>query len=85
MPDLVCESLATRYQKGLECQAQLFWLYPDGPREPLRVVEQMAHLKRPTCRVWEELRTSLGSHLGLCLFFISHCVTLDICLDFSEP
>lgn len=54
MPDLVCESLATRYQKGLECQAQLFWLYPDGPREPLRVVEQMAHLKRPTCRVWEE-------------------------------
>lgn len=85
LTDLMCKSLTTGYQRGLECRAQPFTFFPEGPREPLRVAEQKTNLKMSRYRVEEELRAEvLGSHLGLCLFFVAHCVTLDVCLAFSE-
>ena len=62
MPNLTDKSLTSRYQRGLECQGQPFNCFPEGPREPLRIVKQKAHLKMsqvqgqgriesPSCRV----------------------------------
>ena len=45
MPNLTDKPLTTRYQRGLECQGQPFNCFPEGSREPLRIIEQKAHLK----------------------------------------
>lgn len=73
MPNFLCKSLTTRYQRGHECQTQSFKFCPKGPKETLRVFEQKTDLKLPRCRTPEMLRAKVvGSALAGWLSQLEH-------------